>query len=171
MSHVQIHCDADGERTHPVFRELADRLDAVRMLAFDRFSKRGTQPGSDLDDWIAAEREVMGWPAAELKEHEGAYEVDVTLPGFDPKDVEVTATPNEVVIHATVSTERSGKDETVIWSEFGRNEVYRRFDLPTSVNADQITASLDNGILRVMAPKLVPSPSKQTDATAAASPA
>lgn len=156
MPNVQIHRDADGERTHPVFREIADRLDAVRLLAFDRFSKRGPHDGSDLDDWIAAEREVMGWPAAELKEHNGAYEVDVTLPGFDPKDVEVTATPDELVIHATVSAERSGADEKVIWSEFGRNEVYRRFGLPSSVNADKITASLENGILRVKAPKLVP---------------
>ena len=80
MSQVLIHRDSDGERTHPVFAELADRLDAVRLRAFDRFSKRGTQAGNDLDDWIAAEREVMGWPAAELTEHDGAYEVDITLP-------------------------------------------------------------------------------------------
>ena len=58
----------------------------------------------------------------------------------------------------------------MIWSEFARNEVYRRVDLPSAVNADRITASLDNGILRVKAPKLVPA-QVQKDADAAAAPA
>lgn len=155
MSHVQIQRDAEGARTLPVFRELADRLEAVRERAFAHFSRRGGQPGHELDDWVTAEREVMGWPAAELKERNGAYEVDLTLPGFSPKDIEVTATPHEVIVHAVATTDRSGEDSRVLWSEFGRQEIYRRIDLPSAINADRVSASLDHGVLHLKAPKSV----------------
>jgi len=153
MSHVQIQRDADGERTLPVFQELADRLDAVRERAFALFSRRGGQPGHELEDWVTAEREVLGWPVAELKERNGSYEVDVTLPGFSPKDIEVTATPNEMIVHAVSTTDRSGEDSRVLWSEFGQQEIYRRIDLPIAINADKVSASLDHGVLHLKAPK------------------
>lgn len=153
MSHVPIQRDADGARTLPVFRELDERMNAVRELAFDLFARRGGASGRALDDWVEAERQVLGWPAAELKERNGSYEVEVTLPGFTARDVEVTATPTEVIVHAAARRERSGEEATVLWSEFEQNEVYRRFGLPTAVKADDITATLDNGILRVVAPK------------------
>lgn len=156
MSHVQIQRDADGARTLPVFRELQERLDAVRERAFANFSRRGGAPGHELEDWVAAEREVMGWPVAELKERNGSYEVDVTLPGFSPKDIEVTATPHEMIVHAVSTMDRSGEDSRVLWSEFGQQEIYRRIDLPTEINADRVSASLDHGVLHLKAPKSAP---------------
>ena len=159
MSHIHIHRDADGARTLPVFRELADRLEAVRKRAFDHFAMRGGEPGHELDDWVTAEREILGRPVAELKERNGAYEVDVTLPGFSPKEIEVTATPTELIVHALSTSARSGDDSRVIWSEFGQQEIYRRIDLPTAINADRISANLDHGVLHVKAPKSAPSAS------------
>lgn len=153
MSDIRIQLANEGERDLPVFSELAQRMDAVRQRAFEMFAERGGTEGRDLDDWIAAEHEVLGWPAAELKEANGAFQVDVTLPGFAAKDVEVTATPNELIVHAASNQERKGEDEYVVWSEFGSNDVYRRFGFPRSVVVDQVTARLENGILKVMAPK------------------
>jgi HSP20 family protein len=170
MSHVQIQRDADGARTLPVFRELDERMHAVRELAFDLFARRGGTAGRELEDWVAAERQVLGWPAAELTERNGAYEVEVTLPGFAAKDVEITATPTEVIVHAAATRQRDGNDATIIWSELEQSEVYRRFDLPTAVKAGDITATLDNGILRVVAPKadLAPTAEPQAEADAKA---
>lgn len=159
MSHVQIHRDADGARTLPVFRELADRLEAVRKRAFDRFAMRGGEPGHELEDWVTAEREILGWPVAELKERNGSYEIDVTLPGFSPRDIDVTATPKELIVHAVSTSDRSGDDSRVLWSEFGQHEVYRRIEFPTAINADRISANLDHGVLHLKAPKSAPSAS------------
>lgn len=153
MSDIRIQLANEGERDLPVFSELAQRMDAVRQRAFEMFAERGGTEGRDLDDWIAAEHEVLGWPAAELKEANGAFQVDVTLPGFAAKDVEVTATPTELIVHAASTQERKGEDEYVVWSEFGSNDVYRRFGFPRSVVVDKVTATLENGILKVMAPK------------------
>lgn len=153
MSEVRIKRQTDDERTLPVFKELAERLDAVRQRAYDLFSSRGSSAGSDLDDWIKAEREVFGWMPGELKDRESEYEVDFALPGFGANDVELTATPTELIVHAENKTERKGESDRVVWSEFGSSEVYRRFALPTPVMADRVSAKLKDGVLKVHAPK------------------
>ncbi|MCU0633720.1 MAG: Hsp20 family protein [Gemmatimonadaceae bacterium] len=153
MSDVTIKRQLDGERSLPVFAELERKMDAVRARAFSLFADRGGRPGGDLDDWLAAERELMGWSTAELTERKDEFEVDVTLPGFKADDIELTATPKEIIVHAERKAQRSGETDRVVWSEFGSNDVYRRFPLPADVKVDHVTADLKNGVLRVRAPK------------------
>jgi HSP20 family protein len=153
MSDVKIKCETDGERTLPVFAELERKIDAVRQRAFDLFTGRDGRQGRDLDDWITAERELMGWSAAEMTERADEFEVDIVLPGFKADDVELTATANELILHAERKQQRDGEKDRLVWSEFGSSEVYRRFSLPADVNADGVKAELKNGVLRVHAPK------------------
>lgn len=155
MSDVQITRLNGDERTLPVFAEFERRLDAVRERAFSLFASRGRRAGSDLEDWMKAERELFGWSPGELKERDGEYVVDVTLPGFKADEVELTATPSELIVHAHTTSEKKGEEGQVIWSEFGSSEVYRRFSLPTPVQSERITAELKNGVLTVHAPKSV----------------
>jgi HSP20 family protein len=154
MAQVAVTRVNDAEKkTLPVFGEIAKRLEGVQRRAFDLFEKRGGELGHELEDWFKAEHELLGWPAAELTEKDGAYELEITLPGFEVKDIEVTATPNEVIVHAATEKEKKTQKDNVLWTEFGSNDVYRRFDVPNAINVDQVTAKLDNGILRVNAPK------------------
>jgi HSP20 family molecular chaperone IbpA len=76
----------------------------------------------------------------------------VTLPGFNAKDSEVTTTPSELVIHAAAQRQKEDKEENLVWTEFGSNDVYRRFELPTKIRIDKETAKLEKGILRIAAP-------------------
>lgn len=153
MQNIKIQHTADDERALPVFSEVAQRMDAVREKAFELFLRRGATAGNDLQDWITAEQEVLGWPAAELTERNGEYEVDITLPGFTEEEVEVTATPSELIVHAATQRERQGEEAQIVWSEFKSNDVYRRFDFPKSVDAEKVSARLEHGILKVVAPK------------------
>lgn len=170
MPSIRIQRATDGEHDLPIFTELARRMESVRQRAFELFAQRGGEEGHDLDDWISAEHEVLGWPAAELKEANGAFQVDITLPGFNAKEVEVTATPSELIVHAASVKEEHGEDQAILWSEFGSNDVYRRFAFPRTVDADKITATLEHGILKVRAPKLevTVEPSLATEAPVAA---
>jgi HSP20 family molecular chaperone IbpA len=54
----------------------------------------------------------MGWTAAELTEKEGAYHAEVALPGFDAKDVQVTVTPSEMLVHAFSKEEKHREEKT-----------------------------------------------------------
>ena len=170
MSQVAIKKVNDaGKKTLPIFGEIAKRFEAVQRRAFDLFEKRGGELGHDLEDWLKAERELLGWPAAELAEKDGAYEMQITLPGFEAKDVEVTAPPTEVIVHAATEEEKKTKKSNVLWTEFGSNDVYRRFEVPNPINVDKVTAKLENGLLRINAPE-VATP-KQISATGRIAPA
>jgi len=163
MSRVQVIRTHEPRPSLPVLSELAHLMQEVERRAFARFQGRGRRGGSPLEDWAAAEHEVLGWPAAEVKEVDGRYDVAVTLPGYTAGEVEVVATPREVVVHASTAAREAREDgrqperhdghSRVLWSEFGGNEVYRRFRFATPIDVDQVTARLENGMLRVRAPR------------------
>jgi len=142
----------------PIFEAIEKRLDDVRRRAFDLFEKRGRELGHELDDWLKAEHEIWGWPAAELAEKDSKYEVEMTLPGFDPKEVQVTVTPSEIIVHAESKHEKKTEEEHVVWSEFRSNDVYRRFGLPAAIDVDKTTATLENGMLHIVASKTAAAP-------------
>ena len=151
----------------PLFEEIEKRLEEVRRRAFGSFEMRGRQLGHALEDWLKAEHEVLGWPAAELAEKESEYELQMTLPGYDPKEVEVTATPSEIIVHANVKPEAESQEGKRLWSEFGPNDVYRRFDLPAPIDVEKTSATLDKGVLHVTAAKMPSAPAKQIQVRAA----
>jgi HSP20 family protein len=159
MSEIKVQkVTDDGKKpTLPVFKEMESVFERIRTRAFDLFSRRGFGEGHALDDWLAAEREVC-WPAGELVEHEKAFALNVALPGFEPADISVTATPHQLVVHAKSKTESKKEEEAkkggkVCWSEFRSNDVYRQVDLPKDIDPQSVSASLQNGLLKVVATK------------------
>lgn len=138
----------------PVFEEMEKRFEEVRRRAFELFERRGRQLGRALDDWLNAEHEIFGWPAAELTEADSKYEVQITLPGFEATEVEVTATPSEIIVHAESKGAKKAEESKVLWTEFGPNNVYRCFELPELIDVDKTNATLENGMLHITAAKM-----------------
>lgn len=157
MSNVPVKKSNAEPAKLPASADFAQLFNDIRRRAYELFENRGfSAPGQDLDDWFRAERELLSCPAAELSENGKQYDVQVALPGFDAKDVEVTATSNEVVVHAKTEHEKKSEEGKVVWTEFGSNEVYRRVTLPGPAVVDRITAKLDKGVLKVSVPKQEP---------------
>ena len=137
-----------GERTLPIFEELEEFADRIRVRAYNLFKGRGFDTGHDLDDWLAAEREI-GWPAAELVEENDEFEIRIALAGFEPDDVVITATPDEIIVKAAHEEKKPEDDDArVHWSEFRSNVVYRHITLPSPIVVDKVEASLKRGMLR-----------------------
>ena len=158
MSQIAVKkLNGGGKEALPVFGEIARRFEAIERRAFDLFEKRGREVGHEAEDWFKAEHELLGYAAAELSEKDGTYEMRIALPGFEAKEVEVTATPSDIVVHAATKQEKRGEKDNVLWTEFGSNDVYRRFELPNSIVADKVTANLENGLLRINAPEIAKS--------------
>jgi HSP20 family protein len=136
-----------------VFQAVERVFDEVRRHAFDLFSRRGGADGWDLADWLQAERQLL--PQSELIDKGAELHLRVALPGYDPNDVEVTALPDSILVQAkatrqTVETEEAA---AVQFSEFGRQSMSRRFDLPDPIDIEKVTARLDKGILEIAAAK------------------
>lgn len=158
MSKVNIEKVSSSEKSKlPIFDELKDLSDRIKVRAFNLFSKRGYSDGGDMDDWLTAEREIC-WPTAELVEKDDEFEVNVALAGFEVEDITVTATPDELIIKASREDKRKKTEEKegvmVRWSEFQGNEVYRRIPLPAAVDVAEIEAEFEEGMLEIEAPKL-----------------
>jgi HSP20 family molecular chaperone IbpA len=67
---------------------------------------------------------------------------------------EVTAAPNEIVVHAVTKEEKKEEKGRVPWTEFGSRDVYRRFEVQNSINVDKVTANLEDGLLQIKAPEI-----------------
>jgi len=153
---------APSDRALPIFEEFDRLADRIRVEAYNLFTGRGAIDGHELDDWLAAERDLCG-PAIEVAEQEGEFVLTLALEGFELVDIDVTATPREILIKGEKKTERTGGDEEsrLQWSEYRRNGVLRRVELPAPVDVEKITARVQRGVLKIVAPKTT----IETDAT------
>ncbi len=155
------------DRTLPIFAEIDELMRAIRERAFRLSATRGFDPGHALDDWLVAEREVC-WPAAEVVERGAEFVVSVALPGFEPADIALTATPQELLVHARFERRAESKaDERTVWSDFRSNDVYRRIAFEKPIDVDKVSATLKNGLLKIVATK-VEKPARPVPVAAAA---
>ncbi len=105
----------------------------------------------DLVDWFEEPfltlRPYLGQPIrVEEYLEDDHYVIRAELAGVDPeKDVEVTAGPGYLTIHAV----RSGKIEGKHRSEFRYGAFSRTLALPANADEDAITASYRDGILTI----------------------
>ena len=144
------------QRTEPVFAAVHALLESIRSRAYELCAQRGFKNGSALDDWFKAEREIS-WPAAELVEDDKGYQLKVALPGYSAREIEVTVTPQEIIIRAAAEQASAKKPEpakgVVRWSEFRSDQVCRRIELPSAIDTNQVSAALDEGLLTLKAAK------------------
>lgn len=153
MSKIDVRTvKSEEDRSLPIFEEVEKVADQIRVRAYNLFRNRGFSEGRELDDWLTAEREIC-WPAAELVDEDDEFEIKIALAGFEPKDIEVTATPRELIVKASKRGKREKRDDNVRWSEFRSNEVFRRIALPADINVAKVEAEFEHGMLEIEAPK------------------
>ena len=87
MADIRIEkVKAAEDRALPVFAEVEQVLDQMRLRAYELFAGRGFEEGHALDDWLAAEHEIC-WPAAEFVENDADFVLSMALAGFEPDDI------------------------------------------------------------------------------------
>lgn len=171
MSDVTVQkVPRDAAVPAPTGDDWQDFLARIRERAFQLFSRRGAALGCELDDWLAAEREVLA-PHCELIEREKELVCTLALPGFDAADVTVSVTPRELVVQATRRLEQVVPPKaagTLRWSSLSREDVYRRIGFGADVVPERVTATLKQGLLQVVAPKAATAASAPTPVKVAA---
>jgi len=91
-------------------------------------------------------------PALESYVDSGKLIVRADLPGIDPKDVEITATGDQLTIRGKREQQREEKGRDFIHREVGYGSFERVVKLPVGVNPDEIKASYNNGVLELAVP-------------------
>lgn len=93
-------------------------------------------------------------PSVNIKESDDDFEVEVAAPGFTKNDFRVELNHDLL----TVSSEKEVQNETKDGQQFTQREFSyqsfsRSFTLPNTVDGEKISASYENGILKVLIPK------------------
>jgi HSP20 family protein len=138
-----------------VFRQVTDMTNRIARRAFEIFEGNGFLPGRDLDNWLAAEREMLKPMAVEVKDKKDEFFVRAEVPGFEPKEIEVAMEGDRLIIRGKqdVTREEKDKEGKVIFSEMKAQELYRAIDLPAPVLIDKAQAEIKNGVLELTLPK------------------
>jgi HSP20 family protein len=97
-------------------------------------------------------------PRMDIFEKNGAIVVEAELPGLEKEDVHVEVQGTDLVISGESKAESEVKEEDYYRSERTFGSFYRRMPVPAGTTAQQITASLTDGVLQVTIPKPAPAP-------------
>lgn len=120
----------------------------------------GLLPSLDLlfDDMLTRPEEWSTWiPATDMYETDEAYMVEIDLPGFDKKDVELTVENGILTVTGEhVVREKDEEKEGVTYHVKERmvTKFTRSFTLPRAIDANAVEASFQNGVLAIRLPKL-----------------
>ncbi|HEV2299068.1 MAG TPA: Hsp20/alpha crystallin family protein [Candidatus Acidoferrales bacterium] len=79
----------------------------------------------------------------------------MSLPGIEPKDVEILTKGNQLTIKGERKFTRTSKEVDVMDDELVYGKFERTFELPDGVLADKLTAEYQNGMLEITAPVTV----------------
>jgi HSP20 family protein len=164
MAQIAIERVIDASpKALPIFGEVGKHFEAIERRAFDLFEKRGCQLGHDLEDWIQAERDIVSAeldvvfsPPCELLDEGKEFKAQIAMPGFDAKDVQVSVTQDSIVVKAHAAHNHEQKEGSFSFRESAQNNLFHRLAFPASIDIDKVSASLENGILQVTAPKSAP---------------
>jgi HSP20 family protein len=108
-------------------------------------------------------QDVTGWtPPVDIFETAEAFVVTAELPGLQRADIEIRYHDGQLTLQGTrrtpdVPCERYHRVER------GHGAFYRRFALPTAVDASRIEADLKDGVLTVTVPKSADAISRRID--------
>ena len=92
----------------------------------------------------------------DVRETENTYELDIDLPGFKKEDVSLKLDDGYLTIGAVKSLEKesgNGKDGKYIRRERYEGQCSRSFFVGRGVQAKDISAKFEDGILKVSVPK------------------
>ena len=102
---------------------------------------------------------VPGWsgrsfvPAVESFTRDGKHVFRVEVPGMTPEDIQVSVEGSHLTISGEKKAEKDVESSEVLVREVSRGRFQRVFALPEGLDAEQITASLKDGILEVTLPE------------------
>ncbi len=105
------------------------------------------------DNYVKSANEIAFRPTVDISESDKDYRLELTIPGVEKENITIDLKDNFLIISGErkkvekESTKKYLKEETVYGS------FKRSFQLPENVDAETITAELNQGVLSIVIPK------------------
>ena len=101
-----------------------------------------------------ADFESHDWaPAVDVRESDKNYTLLVDVPGIEPKEIDVSMEKGVLAIKGTREKNETIEGENLKRVERNYGSFARYFDLPDSVDSENIEATANNGVLTITIPK------------------
>jgi HSP20 family molecular chaperone IbpA len=146
---MAVRSESEPAQFVPVVEaDIFDRMNETNALiaerAFEIFQERGGGHGSDQQDWLQAEQEILPRLVIEQNATDDAVRLSARVPGFDAKDLEVAVGHLRAVICGVHTGSHRGRKA---------KKVIGLVELPFAIDPLSATATLQNGTLRVVLPR------------------
>jgi HSP20 family protein len=92
-------------------------------------------------------------PRMDVRDTKEGLEISIELPGIAKDDVKISVDDDILTISGEKKSQKETKEEGYRLSERTYGSFSRSISLPSSVDADKIKASMENGVLTLVAPK------------------
>ncbi len=90
------------------------------------------------------------FPAANIKENENDFTIDMAAPGLEKKDFKLGVENGQLMISANKEQSTENKDENYYRKEFSYQSFKRSFQLPEHADTSNISATYNNGVLTIV---------------------
>ena len=112
--------------------------------------------------WPALSHEAAWLPEMDVFEREGKTVVRVDLPGMKREDIEVAVEGDMLIIRGKREEAKEIRQEDYYCAERAVGEFSRAVSLPEDVTAGEIEGTYKDGVLEVIIPRTVVSPSAES---------
>lgn len=136
-----------------VLNHLAHLMKSIHGKIRARAFQQQHGEGHELEDWLAAEREVLYSPRCILTETPDEIHLQAAVPCMDAKSLQVDVMPHSITIEGRMAKTKACLGEKIHLREFGAEQVLRQLDLPARINPKRAKATLENGVLDITARK------------------
>ena len=136
LTHSEPQVAADPFESWTPFRELFAPGGRLPRFFDEMFPTRGARAGR----WS---------PAVDIAEDDQKFVITAELPGTAKDDVHVEVHENVMTIRGEKRSEREEKKEKARWLERSYGAFTRAFTLPADAAPDKVSASFENGILKI----------------------
>lgn len=92
-------------------------------------------------------------PSCEILDEEKSYKISLDIPGLKQDEIDIEVKDNHLYISGERKMSENTKREAYLRSERRYGKFSRVFSLPQNVNADNIEARFENGVLDLTLPK------------------
>ena len=100
-------------------------------------------------------------PAVDVYEDEHNITLKIEVPGIEEKDIDVRIENNTLTVHGERKFEKEEKEENYRRVERQYGSFTRSFNLPSTVNPENISANYDKGMLKIKLAKKAEAKPKQ----------
>src|SRR3954454_1273815 len=126
------------------FREFTTLQDRMNRLFQDSFGNQGREEALATSSFA---------PAVDVYEDEHKITLKIEVPGIDEKDIDIRVENNLLTVHGERKFEKEEKEESYRRVERQYGSFTRSFNLPNTVDAENISAEYDRGVLKVQLAK------------------